>query len=323
MNPYDATIGTVQERAQKECPLPSWLKWCASQFRIIHFYYRWRKMALFERKAMSEPSKAHPALLAAVVPVLEIAKPVEYAVKVALIAKCADDLFDQYRKLSMEFKKLREAFNWQYPIYYYTPWQESCKGSFNVLSPSMELVWYNQIVDSLLQLEKIIFCACRVLGQLFELAMCQYEIYLLFGEKSTEAKILALTELFGKLDEYREQTCSNLNFLAHELTREGSLGSQILGKIGIADSEKALRDLKTKVRALTNSDTAQSLAEATEVSLNSFYSPGKRSLEFTPLHRDYQGRGPSTLRKGAYPPLGRAADARLYPSTFPTFEGSR
>ncbi len=231
MNPFQAVRKTIVEEFAPHS-LPPYLDETIKLFHILHLYYRTFKQVRLFAKADKNPLKGHPAVYGAALHLIgNYTSLGSYAIHIALVTKCAEDMLREYRELSQTYRRLKEAIRWQYPIYQPVEWKRKTpKTVQRLLTPSLYLFWRVRSMNIVRQVFKIIKYASLVLWQTFKLSMCLKDAYLLLNGES-QAQYEACTELVGEWEEYQTQLKENQGCLLEEIGKGRSLANRILTRM--------------------------------------------------------------------------------------------
>jgi hypothetical protein len=283
MNAFQAIRDTIREEINID-QLPPFLDEAAELLSKAHLYYRGYKQMQINQNAARNPSKGHPGVYGAALHVVSDYTTIgAYAVNLALVTKCTEDLLREYRQLSEEYQRLCHTIDWQYPLYHPVEWKREAKNTQS-LSPSLSLLWQVQIMGWVRQILKITRCALVVFWQMFKLSMCLCDAYLLLNGDS-QTRYEACTELVAEWDSYRNQLKEDQKRLVRELEKGCDLADRILTRLGAErDSSFIIDRLKQKIEKFTG--------EAEEV-LAGLYDRGIETLDMAyikgkiaPLHID-------------------------------------
>lgn len=303
MHGFQAMRATIREELKADYPLPPFLDQTVDLFRKVHIYYRTYKYTLMHEKASKNKSKGHPAVYGAALHLVgDYTSIGSYALQVALVTKCTQDLLQEYRQLSESYQKFRHTVKKQYPIYQHVEWKKEKIVSKATLSPSLYLTLRVRIIGVMRQMLKITRCTLEIFKQMFKLSMCLGDACLLFN-KDPQMRYEACTELVAKWDQYQNQLKDDKKLLAEELEKSSELADHILKKMGVKkDSTFIIDELKKTMESLSEEsdgllDDIYAVAEET---LDTFYVKGK----ITPLHIDLAlGKlAPPALPYGRFPP---------------------
>lgn len=302
-NHFEILRRTLREEIQENYSLPSFLDETVDFFRKAHIYYRTYKYTKIHENASQDSSRGHPAIYGAALQLIgDYTSIGAYAINVALVTKCAQDLLEQYRLLGKDYQKLCQAVNWQYPLYYPIEWQKEKKTSSEVLSPSLYLNWQVHIMGWIRQIQKITRCTLDVFWQMFKLSMCLCDAYLLFND-DPQTRYIACTELVAEWDQYQDQLKENQKRLAKEIEKSRPFIDHLLEQLGIEKKSSFIIDqLK---------ETFETISEATEDVLEDIYDVAVETVDtvyakgkITPLHIDLaEGNAIApALPPGRFPP---------------------
>ncbi len=299
MDPLQAMRNAIREELQIDQPLPPLFDEAIELFSKFHIYYRTYKHVQIYRNGDKDSSKGHPAVYGAALQLLgDYTSIGSYAVNVALVTKCAEDILREYHQLGDTYQSLCEAVNWQYPLYQSIEWKREATSSQEPLSPSLYLIWQVQIMGLVRQILKITRCALDVLWQMFKLSMCLCDAYLLCNN-DTQTRYEACTELVAEWDHYQSQLKEDQKRLAEELEKGSGLADRILMHLGIENDTTFIIDqLKEKIEDLA--EELEDIYDVAEETLDTIYVKGK----ITPLHINL-AEGKTAIPKlpdGRFPP---------------------
>ncbi len=301
MNAFQAVCDTVQEELSAD-QFPPFLNEAVELFSKAHLYYRNYKQIRINQNAARDPSKGNPAVYGAALHLLSDYTTIgSYALNVALIIKCTEDLLREYRQLGEDYHTLYHTIDWHYPLYYAVEWNQEAKKT-HPLSPSLSLLWQVQIMGWVRQILQITRCASVVFWQMFKLSMCLCDAYLLL-EKDSQTRYEACTELVAEWDNYQTQLKEDQKLLVEELDKGYELADRILTRLGAnKDSHFIIDQLKQKIGKF---------AEGTEEVLEDFYDRVEETLDtayikgkIAPLHLnlDEGNAAAPTLPYSRFPP---------------------
>lgn len=283
MNTFQALRNSIQEELQADRHLPPFLDEAVELFRKAHMYYRTYRHVQIDQNAYKDPSKGHPAVYGAALQLLGDYTTIgSYAVNIALVTKCAEDILKEYRQLDDDYQRLCEAIDWQYPLYHYVEWKKEEKESQEIISPYLPLMWQTQTMDMIRQILKITRCALDVFWQIFKLSMCLCDAYLLCND-DPQIRYEACTELVAEWDLYQSQLQEDQKRLVEEIERGSELADRILTHLGVQDdSTSIVSQLKEKIEEFAEEakDTLDDMYNVAEETLDTIYVKGK----ITPLH---------------------------------------
>lgn len=283
MNTFQILRDSIQEELQLDQPLPPYLDETVELFRKVHIYYRTYRHIQIHQNADQDPSKGHPAVYGAALQLLGDYTTIgSYAVNVALVTKCAEDLLKEYRQLDDDYQRLCEAIEWKYPLYHHVEWKEEKKETQNLFSPYLTVAWQTQSMEIVRQILKITSCALDVFWQMFKLSMCLCDAYLLCND-DPQIRYEACTELVAEWDQYQSLLKEDQKRLVEEIEKGSELADRILTRLGVQDdSTSIVNQLKEKI---------EELAEEAEETLDDLYNVGEETLDtvyvkgkITPLH---------------------------------------
>lgn len=305
MTAFTALRSTIREELQTDHPLPPLLDLTIDLFRKANIYYRTYKFALIHNKASKDPSKGHPAVYGAALHLIGDYTTIgSYAINVALVTKCTQDLLLEYRQLSKSYQKFWHTVQRKYPIYQHVEWKRENKSSYALLSPSLHLKMHIRMMDLTKQIRKITRCALEVLKGMFKLSMSLSDAYLLFN-KDPQMRYEACTELVAKWDEYQSQLKEDGKRLAEEIEKGSSLADRILKKMGMKkDTTFIIDELKQtmKVAAEETKEVLDDAYNAAQDAIDAIFVNGKiTSLQINLA----EGKSAApALPRGPFPPWG-------------------
>ncbi|CUI17665.1 hypothetical protein PNK_2061 [Candidatus Protochlamydia naegleriophila] len=228
-NVFQAIKETTYEEAHHHYPIPYFLEEIVDLFGKVHLYYRAIKNHRLFKQAEAE-GRGHPAVYGAALHLAsDYTRLGSYAIKVALVAKCAEDLLHQYQQLHSSYRQLNDFLFQRFPIYH--PIQvrpDSQKTPY--LSPSFRLFIDIEVMGFLQRLLKVFSCALQVLKEAFQMSMCLRDTYLL-ANGDPQAKFDACTELIGDWERYLNQLGDNQAWLREEIAKRRKLADRILTKL--------------------------------------------------------------------------------------------
>lgn len=281
MNGFQAICDTIREECNSDL-LPPFLDVSIELFSKAHIYYRIYKQTRMNQNIARDPSQGNPAVYGAALQLASDYTTIgSYAVNIALVTKCTEDLLQEYRRLSEDYQRLRHTIDWQYPLYHSVDWKR--KGNSNrLLSPSLSILWQIQIMGRVEQILKIIRCALDVFWQLFKLSMCLCDVYLLLDGDS-QTRYTACTELVADWNDYQNQLKEDHKCLVEELEKGCDLADRILTRLGIEkDSDFIIDQLKQEIGkcAQETEQVLENLYDRADETLDTVYIQGV----ITPLH---------------------------------------
>jgi hypothetical protein len=303
MNPIQAVRETIQEELGSR-QLPPFLDQVVEMFSQAHLYYRTSKQVRISNKASEDPLGGHPAVYGAALHLVGHYTSIgSYAINVALVTKCTEDLLREYCQLSEDYRALCHAFTWQFPLYEPIEWRRGRTDAQTQLSPSMYLFSQIKIMGFVQQILKINRCMLHVLWQSFKLSMCICDAHLLLNGDQ-QARYEACTELVAEWHNYKKQLKEDKKRLLEEIEKGSTLIDRILQRMGTTEnSTTILKNLKQKMGVLANVSESliDHLYEVGEDTLDSVFAKGK----ITPLHINLAAKkAPLDLPQGRFPPWG-------------------
>jgi hypothetical protein len=303
MNPIQAVRETIQEELGDR-QLPPFLDQVVEMFSQAHLYYRTSKQARIFNKASEDSLQGHPAVYGAALHLVGHYTSIgSYAINVALVTKCTEDLLREYRQLSDDYQALCQAFTWQFPLYEPIEWKQGRTDAQAQLSPSLSLFSQIKIVGFIRQIHKINRCTLHGIWQSFKLSMCICDAHLLLnGDR--QARYEACTELVAEWENYKKQLKEDKKRLLEEIEKGSTIVDRILQKMGTTENTSTLlKNLKQKIGVLANVSESliDHLYEVGGDTLDSVFVKGK----ITPLNIILAvKKAPLNLPQGRFPPWG-------------------
>lgn len=298
METFQALRETVLEDVATQ-PIPSFLHTLVSIFEKGHTYNRTFKLLNIFKKADQNPQTGHPAIYGAGLQLAGDYTSLGYGLNVALLAKCAQDLFNEYSYLSQSYQTFCATIQCHYPLYQPVIWKKAQQEETLIFSPSL-LVYQVRMMQSIEQIHKIFQCTLSMLWQAFRLSMALRDAYLVF-EGDPLARYEACTELVANWDDYHRQLQDHQEQLAEEIEKGQALADRILTRLNLQSSQSILDSLKQKIPQHPKAEAVlQEVIEVANRTIDAFYIPGK----VTPLHIDFaEGKDqPPTLAPGRFAP---------------------
>lgn len=303
MHPFQAVRESIREELHTTHALPPLLDEAVNFFSKSHIYYRTFKQVGIHNNAFQDLSKGHPAVYGAALQLVGDYTTIgSYAINVALVTKCALDLLREYRQLGENYQILRQAVNWQYPLYQPVTWKIEKEYSTELVSTSHQLVLQVQFISFLRQTLKIACYAWDVFKQMFKLSMCLCDAYLLFND-DPQMRYEACTELVAEWDNYQLELKENQERMVEEIEKGAALTDRILNRLGVEkDSTFIIDQLRQTIEGLAEGteEVLDDIYDIAEETMDSIYVPGK----ITPFHIDLsEGKiAKPTLPHGRFPP---------------------
>ena len=302
MHPFQALQLSIQEEFHLHHSLPSFLNQSVELLKRVHIYYRSYQHLKTNGSSSKLPYKKHAAIYGAALHLLGDYTAIgQYALNLALMTKCADDLLHEYKQLDNDYQRLSQSLKWQYPLYQVHREEEGQIPLFKRISPSHHSFWNIQCMGLMRQIKKIIHCVFTVFVQIFKLSMSLCDAYLLCNH-DTKTRYEACTELVEKWDEYQKKLKSGQIELAEEIKKGALLADRILKHLGVQhNSASIFHDLTGAVTHISkNQDILKKVHQGAHRTLDSVYVKGK----ITPLTINLSGlqHTPSTLPYRRFPP---------------------
>lgn len=297
----------VQEVIREEVqvnsyPLPPFLYKAADLFNKAHIYYRMYKHAKIYENAAKNPLNGRPEIYGAALQLLgDYTSIGSYAVTVALVTKCVEDILQEYRQLSEDYQEFQQAISRSYPLYQPLDWKRGKKISQIPVPPSFYLYWQIKVNGRIKQLIKVIQCTFKVFWQTFKLSMCLCDAYLIFNN-DPQTRYEACTELMANLNHYWKQLKENQKRLLEEIENGCKLADHILIRLNLKkDSTFIIHQLKGKIEEFAEK-TFKNIYDVTGETLDTFYTKGK----IVPLHINFSKNNAKLplIPLGQFPPWG-------------------
>lgn len=304
MNVFQTVRDIIQTELENDFPLPPFSNEVLSLLSQAHIYYRTYKYEKISQKASKDPSQGHPAVYGAALQLLgDYTSIGSYAINIALVAKCTENLLGEYRQLSESYQKLCQTTDWQYPIYHPIKWKQETKTPQNLLSPSLFLTWQIQAMGWMNQILRVKNCSLDVFRQTFKLSMSLCDAYLVLND-DPQMRYAACTELAANWNGYLNQLKENQKYLLEEIKKRSDLTDRILSELDAEeDSSSIIDQLNAEFKDFLAEQAEKMLEDIQDVAeetLDTFYVKGK----ITPLHIDLtEGKNATpALPHGRFPP---------------------
>lgn len=285
IHPFQVLRLVIQEELAIEHPFPPILETAVELLRKVHPYYRYYRRNQIGHKANKTPLKGHPAIYGAALHLLHDYTQIgAYAVNLALITKCAEDLLFEYRQLDDHYHQLIESIHWKYPLYHPIQWKYEKGEEGQVGSSPLYFVLECHAMRLVQQIMHITSCALAVFKQLFKLSMCLCDAHLLFNN-DPHMYHEACTDLVAKWDHYVNELKTNQNQLVQEIENRQALANRLLKHLGIDHkSISFIAQLNDKIKKWMKDNEAllTDIYHVAEETLDTIYVKGK----ITPLHID-------------------------------------
>jgi hypothetical protein len=240
---YQAIHQTVFEQAQIDYQIPPCVEPITKIFGHAHRFYRVFKYDRLLQHA-NQQGRGHPAVYGAALHLVgDFTTWGAYALKVALIAKCAEDLLHQYQNLHLSFCRLKSTIDQRFPHSPPDLFKSSIPQKNVYLSPAFQLQISSQVILLKYRLLNIFNACLEVLIETFKLSMCMQDTYLL-TQGNPQAQYEACTELVGDWDRYFSQLQNDTLYLKEQIFKKKELTNRILTKLETdRNAEKILRHL--------------------------------------------------------------------------------
>lgn len=234
MTVYDAIKTTVREDAVQQFDTPSFYYRVSDLFEKFHiFWWSFKQYGFFKRAQNRDSNQGNPLVYGAALHFLsDCSYTIASAVKIAIIAKCADDLFSHYGDVSTAYRNLKGAIRGQYPRYHRINWDNYHKGLLAKISPSLSMSMQINFIKFREQTARILRSTSQLFKAIFKLSMCSRDIYLLTKGDSI-ARFNQCTELFANWEKYQQRLSTNYNLLQSELNSRSHTTDRIMTKAGL------------------------------------------------------------------------------------------
>jgi hypothetical protein len=290
MKIYQAIQSTVWEEFRLQHPsFPKLGHQALLLFGRAHLYYRSFKWIRWSSQSPPGSAQIHPAIYGAAIQTLADTTNIgNYALNIALIAKCAADLLDDYYRLGQSYQRLRETIRHQYPVYSLVLKSPSTSLQPGVVIPAWLIVQQIRLMQMWRQVCKIMQCVLDVCWQAFQLSVHLQDSYLLF-QGDAQTRYEACTEIAADWDRYKNQLGDSQTRLIEEIQKRSHLIDSILSRLGQpTQSAEMIRTLQQRVQTFTNDSRTliTDLTGAATTALRTIYIPGNitsMSLHFTTL----------------------------------------
>lgn len=292
----------VQGMAREEYPLPPLVEKCLSHVHQLHVTMRiYRRIAIARREAAKGRCGHADMYGGAIQIVCDTSDWGSRALSALLLAKCAQDALEGYRRLYAATQDLYSALRNDFP----RDGLEDCTIlNEELLSSPFAARLKGQFRQWVQQALRILECVKEIFVQILSLSMRLCDAKLI-AKGDPMMRQEASAELVAELDLYLSDLKNNMKRLAEELEKGSALADKMLVSLG---SEKKSQEI---INAL-NAQMAQ-VAEASHVSghemirlagnaMSALYSPGKITALGMPELSSPQ-REPS-LKPSRYPPWG-------------------
>lgn len=306
MNTYDAVKQAIQPDVAKVGPLPPLLDPVVTLFSKAHLYYRSFKMGRTFQKAATDPEKGNAAAYGAALHLASDYTSLEYALKVALVVKCSEDLLKGYRQVSEKTQTFWDAARCRYPLYQPIEWGgKDKKSSPTFLSPSYFVNKLVQLSQFSVQMHRVATALPSLLWQAFKLSMSVSDAYLVLNGDEA-ARFECFTELVSEWDSYQNLLEEDKERLVEVIENGSAVADRILKKLKIPETCATLvKSLKGSLAKGAPDDVSGLLKDFVEVAKDAL-DPVLIKGKITPFHLDFSegAAAPSALPKGKFPPWG-------------------
>lgn len=303
MSLYDAVQKVVGEGVAQMSPLPPLLNPTLGILCKAHLFYSTYKLGSSIQKPR-KPLEGNPAVYGAALLFTADYAPLGYALNIALVAKCAQDLLRGYRQISLSTEKLINVIRSRYPVYHSVEWREEKAKRSRFFLPSTYYIRQLQITRLIAKIQQIFAHLRSILWQTFQLSMAMADAYLvLTGDQ--RARFYSFTELVADWDKYRTELENDKKRLLEDIQSQTNVADRILKEIHAPKScEAVIGQLQTELKKESESEEGllNDLREAFFDTVKTFYVPGK----ITAMRIDFsEGKAaPAALPPGQYPPWG-------------------
>ncbi len=305
MEAFQAVLDTIKQEVDVQQFSP-FLDQTITSLSKAHIYYCTYKQVQIQNQAAKNPSQGNPAVYGAAVQLIGDHTTIgSYAVTVALVTKCTEDLLNEYRQLKTDHHALKAAYQWHYPTYQPVAWKQG-KTTPYVLSPFVYLFSQLHVIKIAKQIIKIVRCALQVFWQSFRISMCLCDAYLML-HGDPRARYEACTELVAQWACYQAQ----LNQLKDEaqeklidkVEQSCDLANHILKRVGtVEDASSVIQKLKATMKDIADQleEEEEDLYHVAERAEDAVFVKGK----IIPLRLNLaEGKAaPPALPRGRFPP---------------------
>lgn len=263
-------VQTIARQSQPQ-PLPFYIDLIIRLFNSAHLYYRAYKYELFIRKSIKNPSSGHPAVYGAGLHLIGDYTTIgKYAINVALVMKCTQDLVREYGELNQKYQHLSNSIKNKYPLYSRPHWKK-LRSNQSSLLPKTCLVNYQVRLHNQVKQSKIVWEKIKAfLWQTFRLSMTICDCHLLLNGNS-QARFEACTELVAEWSSYRSQLKNNQQFLLSEIQSNCKLADRILSAFRTTNRMNSIIDKLKNI--------GKNLKSGSNKLLRNFYEAGNETLE--------------------------------------------
>lgn len=302
---FKAVKETTEAQSALISPIPFYLQSAANLLAKGHLlWWSIKDYTLFKQTQQRNRTEGNPIAYGAALHLLsEYSTTVGYIVKVALIAKCAEDLLQQYCRVYQAYSNLKAACTKNYPRYYSYDWNKLHTKPASYF-PSFYLSLHLKGVKFVQTISKILRYISKLIIEMTTLAMRSTDVYLIANGNAL-AHLRACTEMIGDWKKYQARLTEDYTFLLIELDNKKELTDSILKKIGI---EKRTIDLISSLRHLAAQigKHLPTFLELAQETVEPIFVEGK----ITALNLDFVEEEPPTLKPARYPPwTGEHLDA--------------
>lgn len=269
------SIESIRESSQLRYPLPAALHSTVNLFKTANIYWWSFKYYQIVKKAEEREKivEGNPVVYGALIHgISQYSDVADYLLKVALVAKCAEDLLQSYRNLHKAYKEFSQAIHLKYPVYQKQKLIEA-KESSSFPSASLFMDVHLKKIKYSEQILKIITCTGQLIQEIFVLSMRLRDVYLL-SQQDSLAQYSACVEGMADLNHYWKRISQDSIFLMNQLKKHDKLTKLIVDKIPENTHLPALKTLIGKMTSHLPQNSAQFINAAEEF-FEPVFTPGK------------------------------------------------
>lgn len=304
MNAFQTVHNFVRENLHHHQPLSPFLDEAVLLLNHAHLYYRYIKLDQTIKKSNQNALNGNPVIYGAALHLLSDYTSIgSYAINIALVIKCAKDIFKEYLNLSDAYCAFQQAIRWQYPVYHHVQWKAEKDEALLQFSVDYFLPLHYQITKLANQAMAICRTAWAVLQQLFKLSMslCDANL-LLIGDP--QAHYEACTELAANWMEYQTKLQANQQKLCDEIDKNQDLAGRLMTRLGTKNKIGfIIKQLQDALNKSAETGVLQDVYTAATETLSIVYTKGK----IAPFHLDLansDGIVPAEWANATFPPWG-------------------
>lgn len=280
MTGFLSPIDLIRDVSQNRYPLPPLVTSSVNAFTTAHLY--WRSIKYYQivrkaeqrEKAVEGNAVVYGALIYGASQTSDVAK---ILLKIALVAKCAEDVIQCYSKVHKAYKNLKKAVSLPYPIYEKSKWSKQ----------PQRLPFSQQMQRTQEQFLQVVSCMSLLVQELFELSMRLRDVYLLSKQDSL-TQYTACVEGIANLNKYWSRITKDSMFLMNELKKHDKWARAIVDKV---PENSVLTKLKASLDQISPHmpRNSKEIVRAAEEFVEPIYIPGKvTSMRLTfndPIHQ--------------------------------------